>query len=145
MSLSEILEEKQFIIIDDDETTLFYTNAVIKKFFYYKDVISFKNPGKAIEFFETTFSRNPSPMVVLLDINMPEFSGWDVLDRLQVLPIDIKEKLSVIMVSSSIDTRDKIKATEYALVIGYIEKPLSIKKLKDLIELGQSTTSRSNG
>ncbi len=134
-----MLQEKQFVIIDDDQTTLFYTSAVIKNFFYYSEVISFKDPCKAVEYFANTFSAQPAETVVLLDINMPGLSGWDVLDILQMHSEDIKEKLTVIIVSSSIDTRDKIKANDYTLVIGYIEKPLSIKKLKDLMDVRQST------
>lgn len=68
---------------------------------------------------------------------MPGLSGWNVLDKLSMLSKDIKEKISIVMVSSSIDPKDKIKANECSLVIGYLEKPLSIKNLKDLVELRQ--------
>lgn len=141
MSFSDTLEGKLFIIVDDDETTLFYSSAIIKRFFYqnfyYNQVISFKDPDKAVEYFEKVFSADPCGLVILLDINMPSLSGWDVLDRLQEMPKDIKDNISIIVVSSSIDPQDKIKADNYSMVIGYIQKPLSIKKLKDLLELRQ--------
>jgi response regulator RpfG family c-di-GMP phosphodiesterase len=138
MTFYEMLEHKQFIIIDDDATTLFYTSAVIKKFFFYNQVISFKDPSKAVGYFENVFIAEPCESVVLLDINMPELSGWDVLDRLQMLPHIVKEKLLTLIVSSSIDPQDKIKGNEYSLVSAYIEKPFSIKKLKDVMDLRQS-------
>lgn len=139
MSFSDTLQGKLFIIIDDEDTTLFYSSAIIKRFFYqnfyYNQVISFKDSYKAVEYFEKVFSADPCGLVILLDINMPSLSGWNVLNRLQEMSKDIKEKLSIIVVSSSIDPKDKIKANEYSLIIGYIEKPLKIKKLKDLLEL----------
>ena len=143
-SFFEMLQDKQFIVVDDDEPTLFYSSAVIKKFFYFNQFTGFKDPHKAVEYFENTFSQDPSETLVLLDISMHELSGWDVLDKLQVLPKDLQEKLSIIMVSSSIDPADKIKANDYALVIGYIEKPLSIKKLKDLMDVRQRTMNTVN-
>lgn len=134
MSL-EALQQKQFIIIDDDETTLFYSSVVLKKFFYYSEVISFKSPSKAVEYFYGTFTANPRETVVLLDINMPGLSGWDVLDKLKMLPQEIKQKLSIIIVSSFTLAQEKLTADDSELVIGYIEKPFSIKKLKDLMDL----------
>ncbi|WP_018615504.1 response regulator [Segetibacter koreensis] len=143
-SFFEMLQDKQFIVVDDDEPTLFYSSAVIKKFFYFNQFTGFKDPRKAVEYFENTFRKDPSETLVLLDISMHELSGWDVLDKLQLLPKDLQEKLSIIMVSSSIDPADKIKANDYTLVIGYIEKPLSIKKLKDLMDVRQRTMNVVN-
>ena len=134
MSL-ETLQGKNFIIIDDDPCTLFYNNVVIKKFFYYSDVISFKSPSTAIDYFYNDFKSCPSETIVLLDINMPELSGWDVLDKLKMLPRVAREKLSIIILSSSIDPDEKSKANNNSSVIGYIEKPFSVRKLKDLMDL----------
>lgn len=66
---------------------------------------------------------------------MPGLSGWNVLDKLEILSKDIKERLAIIMVSSSIDDKDKIRASEYSIVRGYIEKPLTIGKLKEIMDL----------
>lgn len=119
--------------MDDEQTNLLYSSLIIKKNFKDKQIISFKDPFKAVEYFEHAFSSDPSVSVVLLDINMPGLSGWYVLDRLQMMPKEIKEKLAVLMVSSSINWADKIRSSEYSLVNGYIEKPLTIGKLKDAV------------
>lgn len=133
----DMSQAKQFIIVDDEDTSLLYCSLVIKKNFNDKEVIKFKDPCKAVEYFTNSFSADSCQTVVLLDINMPELSGWQVLDKLQMLSKDIKEKLSVLMVSSSIDTRDKTKASQYSLVRGYIEKPLTFAKLKDMMASGK--------
>jgi hypothetical protein len=36
------------------------------------------------------------------------------------------------VVTSSIDTADKEKAENYTAAVGFVEKPLSIERLKDL-------------
>ena len=141
MSL-ETLQGKKFVIIDDDPCTLFYNNAVIKRFFYYSEVVSFKSPSKALDYFYNDFRTYPSETVVLLDINMPELSGWDVLNKLKMLPGGAKEKLSIIILSSSIDPADKLRADNSSLVLGFIEKPFSVKKLKDLMDLKESLVKK---
>ena len=63
---------------------------------------------------------------------MPELNGWQLLEKLQEMPLPVTECLTVFMLSSSIDPRDKQKADEYPLIKGYIEKPLSKEVLRSL-------------
>ena len=64
------------------------------------------------------------PDIVLLDVNMPVMSGWDLINKLK--EADIHTKMSVIMVTSSFDPEDRKKADSYDCIIDYIEKPLDI-------------------
>ena len=61
--------------------------------------------------------------LVFLDINMPIMDGWDLLNAIQESPNS--KKIHVVMVSSSVDHRDREKAKEYPQVIGFFEKALS--------------------
>ena len=61
--------------------------------------------------------------LVFLDINMPIMDGWDLLNAIQGKPNS--DKVHVVMVSSSVDHRDREKAKEYPQVIGFFEKALS--------------------
>jgi len=68
--------------------------------------------------------------LVLLDINMPGISGWDFLDHLY--REDLTGKVRVAMVTSSVDAADMERARTYDIVIEYIDKPLTFRKLEDL-------------
>jgi CheY-like chemotaxis protein len=67
--------------------------------------------------------ENVHDYLLLLDINMPIMNGWELLNEIQKAPN--ANKVHVVMVSSSIDFRDKEKAMEYPQVIGFYEKALS--------------------
>jgi len=89
------------------------------------EVLDFESPLQALQYVDNTCAGDFASTAILLDINMPELNGWQVLEKLQELPSSKKECLTIFMLSSSIDPRDKQKADEHVLISGYIEKPLS--------------------
>jgi CheY-like chemotaxis protein len=121
--------KKVFVVIDDDVTTNFYNKLIISKTFVESEISTFSNPLIAVEYFQKTFIESPVKTIVLLDINMPYLSGWEVLDKIEALNDDAKSNLSTFIVSSSINPEDKRRALNHPLVSGYIEKPLDKEKL----------------
>jgi CheY-like chemotaxis protein len=87
--------------------------------------VDFVSPREALQYISAAYTTNPVSTAILLDINMPGLNGWQVLDELEALPLPVKDYMSVYMLSSSIDPKDKQKAEEHPLIKGYIEKPLS--------------------
>ena len=71
--------------------------------------------------------------LIFLDINMPVMSGWELLEHLQAHPNP--EKFFVIMVTSSVDSKDHERARSYPQVLGYFEKPLEDRSFKKLRQL----------
>lgn len=71
-------------------------------------------------------------LIIFLDINMPVLNGWEFLNKyLELFP---QRNDKIIILSSSIDFQDRQKATEYAIVSGFLEKPLTIDKINSQIE-----------
>lgn len=64
-------------------------------------------------------------VTVLLDIKMPVYDGFDFLQKFENLDAQYKENVSIIMISSTLDSRDLKKAREHHLVKSFIEKPLT--------------------
>ena len=73
------------------------------------------------------------PALVFLDINMPEMSGWDVLDELKDNNEILIKFMTIYMISSSIDLTDKNKSIDSPLVKAFVSKPLSGKVIKELL------------
>ncbi|MFC3197920.1 response regulator [Parapedobacter deserti] len=71
-------------------------------------------------------------ILVLLDINMPEMDGWDVLDFLCNEPY--YKNIWVIINTSSEEIADEVKSKSYAQVIAFNKKPLTREKLLKLME-----------
>lgn len=65
--------------------------------------------------------------LILLDINMPVINGWEFLE---FYVKDFSERNDMIIIlSSTIDFSDRMKAKDYPVVSGFFEKPLSVEKI----------------
>jgi CheY-like chemotaxis protein len=109
------------VITDDDEMVIFlHKLSVVESGLCEKPVIAY-NGTQAFQYIAT--HANDS-FLILLDLNMPEMDGWQFLDAIQ----KIKDtRIYVVVVTSSVDARDRKKAYSYPQVIDYVEKPLSIE------------------
>jgi response regulator RpfG family c-di-GMP phosphodiesterase len=66
---------------------------------------------------------------------MPEMNGWGFLEGISLFSDNWKKKQFITMITSSIDNTDKNKAFGYKEVKDFIQKPVSIKLLKDFLFL----------
>ena len=123
------------LIVDDDEVVLFIHELIIKKSGLSEIPINFKNGQVAMDFLNDHHIKEKQ-FLIFLDINMPVMNGWCFLDTIQ--HCSYREKINVIIVTSSIDQIDRRKAKEYPQVIDYIEKPFSMEaclRIKQLPEI----------
>lgn len=71
------------------------------------------------------------PDAIYLDIEMPIMNGWEFMDEFLKLPEDIRSKINIFIVTSSISNDDKDKAASYPEIKKYITKPLDAEKLNE--------------
>jgi response regulator of citrate/malate metabolism len=86
-----------FVIIDDDDITITLTRRLIKQFNKDFEVINYKDARQAIKHFKD-FGTSKNE-IILLDINMPIFNGWDFLEEFEKSNLEG----NIFMFSSSID------------------------------------------
>jgi CheY-like chemotaxis protein len=128
-------DEQHVVIIDDDPVSNMLTEMSIKSV-HSKDYIrSYVNPTEGIDHIAQLVNNDHSEQVIaFVDINMPGLSGLEVVERLAPMITNGQAKgLRIYMLSSSINTNDKLKAYNIPIVSGYFEKPLSSKDFSDLI------------
>ncbi len=124
---------ERFIVIDDDSVANLLNTIIIKKAVgKNSDIRAFVKPIKAVEYIEAEYSSHPVKTFLSLDINMSGLNGWDVLDKLRALKIRIKDFITIYILSSSIDPRDRERAEANPLVSGFLEKPLSVELVQEL-------------
>lgn len=123
----------RFIIVDNDPANNMLCDLAIKDAAVDADILAFTNPLKAFEYISAYNESNISMNILLLDINMPIWSGWDFADHFEKLDEKIKKRFKIYMLSSSIDNNDKLRAVENKNVVGYIEKPLTEEKVFSLL------------
>jgi len=120
-------------IIDDDSINNLFSKIVIKEAVGEGvDIRTFTHPRKAVEMIETEYAENPVKTILFLDINMPVFNGWEVLEQLENSDVNIKKYITIYMLSSSVDPIDMKRSKNSPLVKGLVEKPLDVPKLREI-------------
>jgi CheY-like chemotaxis protein len=112
----------EILVIDDDDIVLYLNQIFLKENFDNTTIKTFNSASLAIDYLNQE-QNSSTEFLVLLDINMPIMSGWDFLDTIQQHAVN--PNLHIIMVTSSLDKRDKEKAKLYPRVIDFIEKPIN--------------------
>jgi DNA-binding response OmpR family regulator len=112
---------RQVWIVDDDEEMNRAIGLMLRMLDC--DVLSFHNARSAAQ----TLLTGKTPQVLILDINLPEVSGLDMLEFLRRRP-EWKELPIIILSSESADSM-----VDKALMLGadsYIMKPVTIQELE---------------
>lgn len=124
---------KTTVLIDDNPTTLFYNQDVVLDFDPRTEIMTYENPDDFINDYNNKFIRQDEAVLILLDINMPQKLGYELLEELEESHDNI-DNLHVIMLTSSNLSSDIEKSSRFSNVIGYIEKPLTLEKLTKTIK-----------
>jgi len=92
--------------------------------------------------------RDSSPALMVLDIKLPDFTGWDILKKMTSDP-GIEDGFPVLIMTASI-TDAHLDRHQYPNVVEVIVKPFSTKKLLAAVEhaihqTGQGTDKHGSG
>ncbi|MCJ0741283.1 MULTISPECIES: response regulator [Pedobacter] len=120
------------LVIDDDDINIFIIKKIVEKTDYDVKMLSKNNGQQAIDYIKELIENHAElPHLMLIDINMPVLNGWEFIEAFESL--NIQTPIDMYMLSSSVYENDIEKAKTYKTIKGFISKPLSIEKLKELI------------
>ena len=120
------------LLIDDDDIVNSINSVIIKHAKFAGDVQAINTVSDAIDFLSSTKGSDESPDIVFLDLNMPDQNGWDFIEEYEKL--EISQEVKVIMLTSSISTKDEERAAESDCITAFISKPLSPELLDSIYE-----------
>lgn len=119
-------------IIEDDPTHLFITRKMIEMSGMVENIMVYKNGKEAYDKLKAIFlSSEILPEIILLDLNMPIWDGWQFLDEFTKIPI--KTKIIIYILTSSNSEEDKKMAEKYNLDENYLIKPISLSEIKTVL------------
>lgn len=124
------------LVIDDDEPTNFISTMLIEEAGCTSHLEIADSGIKALNYLkkasETTTDHSSYilPELVFLDINMPRMNGWEFLKEFEKIKNDYPQKPVIIMLTTSLNPDDKIRAESIPDIAGFENKPLT----KELIE-----------
>lgn len=116
---------------DDDEDD---RNLIEEAFAVYQsnvDVICFVNGVEIISYLESLSSLDPTPCLIILDINMPLLDGKEALRRIREM--NKFAEIPAILFTTSSQLKDKSFAEKYNA--GFITKPIDVEQLKTIADI----------
>ena len=126
--------ELSFIVIDDSELDCFVARKIIEHTDKSLQVKSYTNGRDVIDKIRADFDKRDMPLtIILLDLRMPVMNGFQFVDAFEKLPLDIKKKYQIHILSSSKNASDLYRILTYDTVISIIEKPFTREKLQALL------------
>src|SRR5690606_23029892 len=115
--------------VDDDGTTNFINYRLIKQLEITEEIHTEYNGEKALNYlhYYSEQHENNAPELILLDLKMPVLDGYEFLEYLRMKKFQNKERIKVIVLSTSKrqDDLDKLKKFN----VSYICKPLTEEAL----------------
>ncbi|MCG9879204.1 MAG: PAS domain S-box protein [Bacteroidia bacterium] len=136
-SIQEISHLHDVNIVNKQTNTILYIEDNISNVELVETIISSTRPE--INLVTNTYGANAvslakehMPKLILLDLNLPDMHGSEVLDKLKLDPL--VNKIPVVVVSA--DAMEK--QVQYMLNLGavrYLTKPIQMKEFLDLIDL----------
>jgi len=124
------------LIIDDDEDDRFFMEQAFKANSPYTQLYLAANGQRALDLLG---SAQPLPDIVLLDLNMPGLSGFEVLKRLKQSPR--YQSIPVVILTTS----DALADQEQSRQLGateFITKPTTYDGLSDIAERIRLTVAK---
>ena len=125
---------KNVLLVDDDETNNFLVKHMLSKIDSCDKIFTALNGEDALQQIVQYHKENIQIDLIFLDINMPVMDGFEFLDEYQKLPSELHSKTTIMMISSSVHPDDLNKVKTYECVDEFIEKPLSVQIIKDVIK-----------
>lgn len=122
------------MLIDDDSITNFLNELLLKEMDISEELIITADGQKALDvIYNRCVLKGECPDLILLDVNMPVVNGFEFLKRYNEMMFDNKQSVVIVMLSTSLNPRDKEKA-EALNVSDYLTKPLSKDRINELLE-----------
>ena len=124
------------ILVDDDLFALTLAEKLIQSFDEYIETISFSSAGDALKFIiqEYDLIENVISTILLTDLHMPETDGLALLDGIEKLDNAIAGQLHAFVLSAAASPEEIEKVLSHTCVKGYCCKPLSIERIKQIID-----------
>ena len=119
----------QAILIDDNRIDVASNKAFLRQKKITKDFVTFLNPVNALAHFTeshyaNTYADAKTPILVFLDIYMPEMTGFEFLAHFEKIDPKFIRHFKIYLLSASTNPLDLMQATKCQSVYGFLNKPI---------------------
>jgi len=123
------------MLVDDNPDDNFFHERVIKKNKAAEIVVAKQTGLAALEYLRLMKDdESLHPQLIFLDINMPGMNGWEFLVEYDKLDQKSKSHAIVVMLTTSENPDDKMKAKAMNLASDFKIKPLTAEMIEGILE-----------
>jgi two-component system nitrate/nitrite response regulator NarL len=119
------------ILIDDSDIDLFIQRRFLEVYHFSKKLVSYKSAEEALISLHNYNGTEP-PEIIFLDLNMPNMDGFGFLERFQGLPEEMRNKVRIVVLTSSNSQKDRDQVFSYKNVIQFVTKPIKQSDIEEL-------------
>jgi CheY-like chemotaxis protein len=116
------------LLIDDDEPTNFMYKIIIGNANCTEKIIVAQSGEEALNHLAHSI-----PDLIFLDINMPRMDGWEFIEKFTVLQKPADKIPVIIMLSTTLNPDDELRANNTPAISGFMRKPLTAKTLGEVL------------
>lgn len=127
------IDQVTIMLVEDDEVDVMNVKRVFSKHKVTNPLLVARDGREALDMLKGNNGMekiNPTPRIILLDINMPRMDGFEFLEAIRKDP-ELKS-ISVFVMTTSSNDEDRYRA--YSLnVAGYIVKPVVFQEFMEAV------------
>ena len=125
---------KRVLLVDDSMSTNFHHETILKDLDCTDQIEICLNGLEALDYLKTKHDEGyPKPDIIFLDINMPKMNGWEFLTEYEKLPDFQKGEILLVMLTTSVNPDDKLRADRLSVIKDWISKPLTEEVVKNIL------------
>lgn len=122
------------LLVDDDSDCNYLHKRILMKAQCAEKIEVAYDGEQALNFLKTTVDgKYPCPDLILLDINMPGMNGWEFLEEYEKLDNEVRAKIVLVMLTSSVNPDDEARALKMNIIGGFRRKYLKEETIKEII------------
>ena len=127
---------RKVIAIEDTKIDQYIIENTMKRCNFSESIVLFSSATDALSHFDTVNGSDEDlPDLIFLDIQMPRMNGFEFLEEMNKKFNRLKDKISVVLLTSSLDPVDKATSNSFPNIKLYLNKPLNVEKLEKVSEM----------
>ena len=137
MNTSSIKDQQRpvnILLVEDNPGDVVLTQRALKDSKIANHVMVVKTGEEALAMLrkENGYANLPTPDLIMLDLNLPQMSGQDVL---RIIKTDIGLKHIPVVVISSSKAEQDVEMSYRLHANGYLAKPVNLDKFKEMVNI----------